>query len=191
MPEVNRPLLSAEVQSVFVTLFVCVSGLACLAFCLSFKSVWSFLKVLRIGYFLLFSHSFSTLASETNGRFLYLTDCWLTSSGICRKEAVQSVSVCVWAPVFGNLLTNNLSLSLSSLWWCFSIHSFPAQNSETLSFRLFNLFMCCFHLIALFFCQALYWNVSYYYSHISAIYSVFKAILCSFVYSCDFAASYS
>lgn len=126
-----------------------MSGLACLAFCLSFKSVWSFLKVLRIGYFLLFSHSFFTLASDTNGRFLYLTDCWLTRSGICRKVAVQSVSVCVGSCLWKSADKQSPSLSLSSLWWCFSIHSFPAQNSETLSFRLFNLFMCCFHLFFL------------------------------------------
>jgi len=80
---------------IYVCVCVCVWVRACLAFSLSFKHVWSFLKVLGRGYSLLFFlHSFSTLASETNGCFLYLTDCWLTSSGICRKEAVQSVSVC-------------------------------------------------------------------------------------------------
>lgn len=180
MPEVNRPLLSAEVQSVFVTLFVCVSGLACLVFCLSFKSVWSFLKVLRIGYFLLFSHSFSTLASETNGRFLFLTDCWLTSSGICRKEAVQSVSVCVGSCLWKSADKQSLSLSIFLVVVLF--HSFiPSSELRDTFFQTFQSVHVLLSSNSSFFsCQAaLYWNLSYYYSHISAIYSAFKAILCS------------
>lgn len=146
----------------WLCLCVCVWVRACLAFSLRFKSVWSFLKVLERGYFLLLFFFFLRSPPSPQRRMGAFST-WLTADLLVQasvEKRLCSQSVCVGSCLWKSADKQTLSISLVLVIFPF----IPCSELRDTFFQ--NFFPLCQ--------TALFWNPSCYYSHISAIYSAFN-----------------